>query len=109
MKRLLTFTLLAVFAFNLTGCSTPEQRRQRETRRAREEAQYDAERRQRDRADAQRDGARAAEDYDDYLAGYARSLGKRPSQLNSEERAEARREYRGGGYYGGGWARHMWY
>ena len=113
MKPLFTFALLAALTFNLAGCSTPEQRQQREARRQREDAQWEAERRQRDREDARRDGARAAEDYEDYLAGYARSLGKRPSQLTADERAEARREYNGGGYYGGGyrggWSRHLWY
>jgi hypothetical protein len=112
MKTLLVSALLVVFTLNFTGCSTPEQRQQREARRAREDAQWDAERRQRDREYARTEGQRDAEDFNDYLEGYARSLGKRPSQLTAEERAEARREYRGGGgggYYGGGWHRHFWY
>jgi len=108
MKTLLTVSLFAVLALNLTSCSTPEERRRREAQRAREDAQWEAERRQRDREYARIEGERDAADFQDYLVGFARSLGKTPAELTAAERAEARREY-DDRYGSGGWHHHFWY
>ncbi len=97
MKRICTLGLLAVLAIQLTACSTPAERKAREARWAREDAERDREYSRRD-----------AEDWDDFLVRYARSLGKRVSQLTSSERADARREYNYGGRYHG-WRGHYWY
>jgi hypothetical protein len=89
MKFPVILALLAVAASGFTACSTPEERHKREAARAKEDAQYDAERKARNRRHDE-------EDYHDYLVGYAHRLGKAVSELTSAERAEARREYENG-------------
>jgi hypothetical protein len=55
MKRALVFSMVAIFAANLIGCATPEERAKRDRERRREDAQWEAEQRRRDREDARRD------------------------------------------------------
>ena len=104
MKNLVTCVLLAAFTLQLTGCSTPEERRRDDARRAKEDAQQDAERRQRDREDARRDRLRAEEnarrdrqrteeDFERFLFDFARDIGKTPSELTRVQRADARRKF----------------
>ena len=60
-----------------------------------EQRRSDAEDRRREAEDRQREGERAARDYADYREGFARALGKTPSQLTPAERARMDREYYG--------------
>ena len=122
MKTPATFALLAILTLNLAGCATPAERKRQEARRAREDAQRevehrrrehedarrdrqrdaeraredarrDAEHREREREDVRRDRRRDAEDYERFLFGFARDLGKTPSELSSLQRADARRAF----------------
>lgn len=97
MKRLCTIGLLAILTIQLVGCASPEERKRRDAQWAREDAQRDHEYARRD-----------AEDYDDFLVRYARSLGKRVSELTADERADARREYNYGGHHSS-LRHHFWY
>ena len=63
MKRFLAFLIVAVFAANLLGCATPEERAKRDAERRREDARWEAEQRQRDREDARRDREYDSSDY----------------------------------------------
>src|SRR3954453_14464458 len=100
MKLFLASALAAVFVVNLIGCTTPEEARRLDAERAREDAHRDAERRREDaRWEAerrQRDQERDAQDYQDFLVRFARELGKVPAELNSVQRAEARRQFQEG-------------
>ena len=93
MKTPATFALLAILTLNLAGCATPAERKRHEAQRAREDARRDAERRERERENARRDRQRDAEDYERFLFGFARDLGKTPSELSNVQRADARRAF----------------
>ena len=71
-------------------------------------AKRDADDRRQDREADRRDQSRDAEDYQDYLHGYARDLGKSVSELTPRERAEARREYNDRGYRRGYYGHPGW-
>jgi outer membrane murein-binding lipoprotein Lpp len=104
MKTFVTFLLFAVFTLQLTGCSTPAERKRHAAQRVKEDAKREAERRQRDREDARRDRLRAeedarrdrqrdAEDFERFLFKFARDIGKTPSELTRAQRADARRAF----------------
>ena len=122
MKTPVSFALLGILTLNLAGCATPAERKrheaqraredaqrevehrkreredarrdhQRDAERAREDARRDAERRERERENARRDRQHDAEDYERFLFGFARDLGKTPSELSSVQRADARRAF----------------
>lgn len=100
MKKACALSLLAILAIQLAACSTPEQRKAREERWAREDAE-------RDREMAHRDRELDERDFQDFLRDYAHDLGKAPSELTAAERADARREFEHGGYHS--WRHHYWY
>ena len=56
-------------------------------------AQRDREDALRDLQDAREEGRREAAEFNEFLVGYARGIGKTPSQLTRAEREEAHRLY----------------
>ena len=94
IKTQVTVGLLVLLALHLAGCSTPEERHRRQLQWEKEDARWEAERRQHDR---QRD----ADDFRFFLEDYAHRLGKAIPELTEAERAEAKREFNdeGGRHY----------
>jgi len=80
--RPLRFSILILAVIEFAACASKETL----ARRDREDAQRDLEY-------AREQGQRAATEYNEYLVGYARGLGKTPSQLTQAERDEAHHIY----------------
>lgn len=100
MNPLRNFVLLCALSALCAGCATEQERREQEARdraldrqEERQRAREDAVRAQEDRERDRQEAAEAAARYRIYLEEYARSLGKRPSQLTAEERAWVRERY----------------
>jgi hypothetical protein len=73
---------ITVVAFAFVSCMSAEKR-----------ARLDREDDQRDIEYARERGQRAAAEYNEFLVGYARGLGKSPNQLTAAEKAQAERVY----------------